>query len=216
MCYNMKKEMTEDQLKQAIAYLLTTVNPKKVNGDCAQAAIKDPELATRFEEFLDGYEVKQSALPTFTLEPGDRPFTVDYGMTFDQMIAACRCDCVNSDLTKARFPIKGDGKVEFESKLLGFDKSISSDEVVVIIRSADKARPWEPAQTEHLLAFGAVYPDEQRKYLIAALGSVGEVLGDRLVPCLSRSGSERFLCLCWFNDVWVSHCRFLAVRKKVS
>jgi hypothetical protein len=210
------KEMTQEQLKQAIAYLLTTVNPKKVNGDRAQAAIKDPELATRFEEFLDGYEVRQPALPTITLEPGDRPFTVDYGMTFDQMIAACRCNWVNSDLTKASFPIKGDGKVEFESKLLGFDKSISSDEVVAIIRSADKACPWEPAQTEHLLAFGAAYPDEQRKYPIIALGSVGKVGGRRCVPYLRRDGSERDLSLYWWGLDWFSHDRFLAVRKKVS
>lgn len=210
------KEMTQEQLKQAIAYLLTTVNAKKVNGERAQVAIKDPELATRFEEFLDGYEVRQPALPAFTLEPGDRPFTVDYDLSFDAMIAACRCDWVNSDLTEQRFPIKGKGKVDFESALFGFDHSISSNDAIAIIRSADKARPWEPAETEHLLAFGAAYPDEQRKYPIVALGSVGEVSGCCCVPYLSGSGSGRSLGLRRFDYGWDSRCRFLAVRKKVS
>ncbi len=51
------KLMTEPQLKQAIAHLLTTVNVGAVDGDRAQVAIKDIQFTRRFEEWLSDYQV---------------------------------------------------------------------------------------------------------------------------------------------------------------
>lgn len=50
------KKMTQKQLKQVIAFLLTNVNPDVVDGDHAQTAIKDRELPSRFQEFLHTYK----------------------------------------------------------------------------------------------------------------------------------------------------------------
>lgn len=142
--------------------------------------------------------------------------TVDYGLTLEQMIAVGNYDWKNDDLTDKRFPIKGDGVQEFEACLIHPNRSISSEDCIQLIKDTDKTNPWEPAQTEHLLAFGAKYPEEQRKFPIIALGSVGEVDGNRGVPCLDEDGSKRGLHLPWFGGGWRARCRFLAVRKKVS
>ena len=76
-----------------------------------------------------------------------------------------------------------------------------------------KETGYEPAKIEHLLAFGEEYSEEQRKFPVIGLGSVAGVGGDRGVPYLSRSGSERSLDLSWFDGDWGGGCRFLAVRK---
>ena len=207
--------MTEDQLKQAIAHLLTTVKPRMVNGDRAQIAIKDPDFTGRFEEFLDQYEVRQPMLSAFNLEAGEYPLIVNYDLSHDDMIVAGHCRWKNPNITADRFPIKGKGKVEFESTLFNFGNSISANDVIAIIRSTDKENPWEEGKLEHLLAFGAAYPEVQRKFPIIALGSVGRVSGGLLVPYLDGGGAGRDLHVNWFDDAWNSHYRFLAVRKKV-
>lgn len=142
--------------------------------------------------------------------------TVDYGLTLEQMIAAGNYDWKNDDLTDKRFPIKGEGVQEFEACLIHPNRSISSEDCIQLIKDADKTNPWQPAETEHLLAFGAKYPEEQRKFPIIALGSVGKVVGARYVPYLRKGGSERDLDVDWFDGGWSADCRFLAVRKKVS
>ncbi|MEI6553201.1 MAG: hypothetical protein WCO09_01410, partial [bacterium] len=77
----------------------------------------------------------------------------------------------------------------------------------------DLENPWEPAKIENLLAYGAKNPEEQRKFPIVGLGSVGEVGGYRYVPCLRRYVSRRDLGLgCW-DGGWRDYYRFLAVRK---
>jgi hypothetical protein len=138
--------------------------------------------------------------------------TVDYAKNLQDMVAAGRFDWVNSDITPKRFPIAGTGIVEFETKVFHFDRSISSKNAVEAI----KADGWEPARIEHLLAYGATYPDEQRQYPIIALGSVAKVGGNRRVPDLDRFGAERDLRLFWWDGVWNDYCRFLAVRKLSS
>ena len=65
-----------------------------------------------------------------------------------------------------------------------------------------------------LLDYGSRNPEEQRKYTIVGLGSVGGVDGGRrYVPYLDKVGSKRGLYLRGWGDVWHSSCRFLAVRK---
>jgi hypothetical protein len=57
-----------------------------------------------------------------------------------------------------------------------------------------------------------MYPEEQRKFPVVALGSVAEVRGERNVPDLYRRGAERDLNLSWLDGDWIGSCRFLAVR----
>jgi len=137
---------------------------------------------------------------------------VDYGQTLEQMIAAGRYDWKNDNITAKRFPIEGKGTVEFEAVLFHFDKDISSENAKKQIEEAG----YEVAKIEHILSFGANYPEEQRKFPIVGLGSVGEVSGRRYVPHLDRDGSRRRLYLRWWDYGWNADYRFLGVRKKVS
>jgi hypothetical protein len=141
---------------------------------------------------------------------------VDYDMTLEQMIAAGNYDWKNDDITAKWFPIVGKGKVEFEDTIFHFDHDISSEDAVKEILAADTKNPWEPGRIENILAYGAKNPEEQRKFPIVGLGSVGEVGGLRYVPCLSRYDSRRRLDLRWWVDAGGARCRFLGVRKKVS
>ena len=163
--------------------------------------------------------VLQSALcPLATPVPATEPIvlSVDYSQTLEQMIAAGHYDWKNDNITAKKFPVVGNGIVQFEAKVFHFDRDTSSQDNVDAIKAADPANPWEPAKTEHLLAFGAKYPEEQRKYPIVALGSVAEVDGDRRVPYLYRFGAGRRLDLGWWGIGWGGFCRFLAVRKLSS
>jgi len=147
-------------------------------------------------------------------EPGTH--IVDYSQSLKDMILAGNYDWKNDDITAARFPIAGSGKVEFEDTLFDFGRDVSSEEAVSLIVEADPANPWAPGKIENLLAYGAKNPEEQRKNPIPALGSVGKVRGFRRVTCIGRNDSKRLLHLYWWGDDWSSHFRFLAVRKKVS
>lgn len=141
--------------------------------------------------------------------PGVFLLTVDYNQSLEQMIAAGQYDWKNSDITAKRFPIKGEGAVEFEARYFHFNHSISSENVIQEMKKAS----WEPAAIEHLLAFGEKNPEEQRKFPIIGLGSVAGVDGDRGVPCLYGLDAGRGLRLHWFDSAWSSDYRFLAVRK---
>jgi hypothetical protein len=134
---------------------------------------------------------------------------VDYGQNIEVMIAAGRYDYKNDDIIVKQFPIEGKGTVEFEATLINFDRSILSEDAKRKIEEAD----WEVGKIEHMLAYGANYPEEQRKFPIIGLGSVGRVRGCRYVPYLFRSVSFRRLDLGWWDGDWGAGCRFLAVRK---
>lgn len=143
---------------------------------------------------------------------------VDYGLTLEQMIAAGKFDWLNNDINSDQFPVQGEGNEEYETKLFNFDDNISSENAVRRIKEADPANPWESAKIEHLLAFGTKYPEEQRKYPILALGSVGSpsFFGKRNVPYLYRRVTGRSLHLDWWNNEWHPIYRFLAVRKNTA
>ena len=143
-------------------------------------------------------------------------YVVDCTLSLEEMIKAGNYDWVNSDITAKRFPIKSTGADEWEFKMFHFDRNISSENAVAGIKDDDAANPWQPAGIEHLLTYGKNNPEEQRKFPIVGLGSVGKVVGGRSVPGLGRFDSERDLDLYWWVDDWNANCRFLAVRKKVS
>ena len=159
----------------------------------------------------------RASLKLGTALPETIRIPVDYGQSLEQMIAAGNYDWIDSDITAARFPVKGAGLVEYEYKLVHLDKDIDSDPDKDIDSDSAKERiekdDWQVGGIEHLLAFGVKYPDEQRKYPIIALGSVVEVYGSRSVACLLRLDAERRLRLHWWSTPWHRDCRFLVVRK---
>jgi len=139
-------------------------------------------------------------------------FTVDYGQTLEQMIAAGRYDWTNDKITTERFRVEGADLVGFAAVLFHLDADNSSEAAKSQIEKAG----YEVGKIEHVLSFGAQYPEEQRKFPIVGLGSVGEIRGERRVPCLDRGGFKRGLNLTWWASHWPIHCRFLGVRKMVS
>lgn len=151
-----------------------------------------------------GESVSQNLIPeTLTI-------TVDYGLSFVEMIAAGGYDWKNGDITEERFPVKGIGKVERDVELVHYGYDISSEDAVKDLAK----RGLRPATIEELLAFGTKYPDLQRKFPIVALGSSARVSVFRYVPCLCGSDARRDLYLYWCGDDWDGCCRFLAVRNK--
>jgi len=154
--------------------------------------------------------IVQAGKPIEQLAENCYKVLVDYGQTLQQMIANGKYDYANSDITSGNFPMTGNGKQEVVVKLVHFGRDMASDAVL----KEFEARGLRAATLPELLAFGATYPEKQRKFPIVALGSVWRDRdGDRRVPCLGRSGSERELDLSWADYGWSDYCRFAAVRK---
>lgn len=151
------------------------------------------------------------------LAPESFRLTVDYGQPLEAMIAAGKYDWKNDDITAKRFPLiakeSNGGIVEVEACLFHFNRVIESKYAIKAIEAADKDNPWTAGQIEHVLAFGAFFPEEQRKFPVIGLGSVAGILGGRSVPGLWEGGTGRGLGLDWWGGGWRDGCRFLAVRK---
>ncbi|MBI5003768.1 hypothetical protein HZC00_01605 [Candidatus Kaiserbacteria bacterium] len=134
--------------------------------------------------------------------------TADYDQPLTDMIAAGHYDWKNDDITAERFLVTGQGTVQLEWKLDHFDRKVSSEQAVRAIERDG----WQPAKIEHLLAFGAKYPDEQCRYPIIGLGAPAQVFGYRGVPSLRGRVLSRHLSLRWWDVDWFCFCRFLSVR----
>ncbi|MDD4994971.1 MAG: hypothetical protein PHW53_00650 [Patescibacteria group bacterium] len=135
--------------------------------------------------------------------------TVDYSKSLAEMIAVGDYDFVNSDITAEHFPISGKGKVLRKLVLVHLGREATTDEALVEM----KLRGLKPADIEGILAFGAAYPDEQRKFPIVGLGSSWvSADGYRRFPYLGGSDGGRELDLDWgWGGIrWYGPCRFLA------
>jgi len=198
---------TLDQAK----HILTLLSQKGVTKESLTTLVEAGHLADLLEaQKLPDREEFRKLLGLDLLQ---LRLTVDYSMSLKQMIGVSQYDSVDENITPERFPIVGADVVRFEARLFNFGRRISSEAADEEIKTADKKDPWESAKIEHLLAFGAAYPDVQRKFPVVALGSSCEIHGDRLVPGLWGRGSERRLSLDWWVGGWRDGCRFLAVRK---
>jgi hypothetical protein len=144
-----------------------------------------------------------------TITDTDLITTINFGQPLEAMIAAGKYDWMNSDITAARFPVKGTGIKKFRNKSFHFDRDISSKDVV----AAMKQKGFESATHVHGLAFGAAFPDEQRKYPIACLGSSAQVYGRRVVVYLYGGDALRSLRLYHWVGGWRDSWRFLGVQE---
>lgn len=138
------------------------------------------------------------------------PISIDYAMSLADMIATCKLDWVNNDITQEHFQITGNGTVELTSGLIHYARPMSTDNILMDL----DRRGYRPATLPELLAFGAKFPEKQREFPIVALASVCRLsYGNRYVACLDGGASGRYLRLYYLEHAWSSHCRFLAVRK---
>lgn len=146
--------------------------------------------------------------PALDLVTGICSFIVDFGKSFEEMVAAGRYDWSDPNFTPERFPIVGSGTVATDAKLFHFGRDMKSDAVERELAAAG----YRSATLAELLAFGAAFPEVQRQFPVIALGSVSWVGGVRRVPALGWRGAERRLDLPWNVHDWLGLCRFLAVR----
>jgi hypothetical protein len=157
----------------------------------------DPPSLEQQEEFMDTATIR------------DLTITVDYDKSLPDMIAAGKYDWVNPDITARKFPIKGTGNKKFRTRLFDFGRNTSSEAAV----AAMKKEKFTPGGHVHGLAYGATFPEVQRKYPILCLGSSAQVSGYRYVVCLFRRGAKRHLDLRSWGGGWRGGWRFLGVQE---
>jgi hypothetical protein len=103
-------------------------------------------------------------------------FEVDYRLPFQQQVAAGNYDYVNHTIhmSETRWLNEHYGRVgvaQFESALVRFTKGVfSRHEADELVQDID-GTSWEHSPIEPLLAFGARFPDEQRKGNIVAFNA---------------------------------------------
>lgn len=178
------------------------------------ALVKKAGGAEKVRKILSG-ELKIQLLSTtaeavVVQEPIDQFMTVSPDLAFEDRIKLGNYSWHNSDLTEQKFPVTADQVGEWEWKLFHFNRSISSEEAIRLM----KEDGYEAGQIGHILTFGEINPEEQRKYPIIGLGSVAKVSLNRSVPGLWDDDDGRELDLGWFDRDWGVGCRFLGVRRR--
>ena len=138
------------------------------------------------------------------------PVTVNYELCVEDAIRAGNYQAVHADINGKNFPSTRKGQADVAIVLVRFDHRMKSEDVLKELER-DGLRA---AELPEFLAFGAKYPDVQRKFSVAGLGSVWQDRkGYRNVPCLYEASEGRYLDLHWWDDGWYSYTRFAATRK---
>lgn len=163
----------------------------------------------KVRKILSG-ELKIQLLSTSAQAVVKQFLTVQPDITHADRIKRGNYDWTNSNLTEKKLPVTAEQVGDWEWKLFHFNWSISSEEAIRLMKEAG----YEPGQIGHILTFGEINPEEQRKYPIIGLGSVAKVNLYRGVPLLWLDGGRRELGLDWFGRDWPDRCRFLGVRRR--
>lgn len=131
------------------------------------------------------------------------PLVVDYDSYLGAMIRAGCYDLIDPRIRPENFPINRRGKEHVVARPVLFDGLISSGDAILRLL-------WmglKPATLPELLAYGAKFPDEQRKHAVIALGTI---FADSLVPYLGGGPKNRDLGLEYYGGGWLgAACRFL-------
>ena len=142
----------------------------------------------------------------------DMQITINHDMSFDDMIRAGKYDEVHEHVTKSRFSHnRSVGKVVLTPVLWHLDRPIHTTDLYNELED----RQSRFGSCLELLAFGAAYPEFQRRYPIATLGSSWQVFYPNSyprVPFLGGDGSKRCVNLCPKIKVWKAHYRFLIFK----
>lgn len=185
---------------------------EKFSASQIQRIIENPKNLE--ELFLDAFAKKgESDIGTFRVQ-------VNYDLRLEAAIKSGNYDWKNDDINDKNFPSKRSGSAELDIRLVHFNKDMSYED---ILKELDKMS-LRPAELPELLALGAKYPDEQRKYPIVAMGSMWRGYGGRdgeiwrIVPSLWNNRGRRGLSLdCHSTGSecgWSVDFRFAAVSKE--
>jgi len=139
--------------------------------------------------------------------------TINYRYSLREMIEAGNYNWFDDDINDKNFTIKGRNQHKVELTLIRMSLPSTTEEVLDYLNSQN----LKPARLEHLLTFGATYPEitsGQFAFPIVALGSVWvDDDGNYKFPYLDCPDGERKLCLYCPNSMWINLCRFLALCK---
>lgn len=149
------------------------------------------------------------------INPSAKLVLVDNTLTIEEMVRVGGYDWVPGDADYETSPIANKGPEEVELHFITFAEPNNPNEV---IEELDKMG-FRPARLRELLALGAQYPNEQRKYpVVAALGSVFYWKGFETFPIL-ESCTYGPRCFVPVTSSWFqggnrqNYHYFLAVRK---
>jgi len=134
------------------------------------------------------------------------PATIDYDQPLVETIRnSGYCTAIGDIVEICR--VDDSGQIPVELKLYYFNRDIGRGEIKKIVRLYG----FEVSPIEDLVWLGKNYPDFQREFPIAALGSVAvrSCDGSIAIPCLDTCASERLLYL---RERCVSQTRYLARR----
>jgi len=138
------------------------------------------------------------------------PVTVNYDLSLEEAIGAGNYQAVHQDINARNFPSTRTGQAALDIVLVRFEHRMRSEDVLQELEKEG----LRAAELAEFLAFGAKYPDVQRKFSVAGLGSVWQDRkGYRNVPCLYEASEGRYLDLHWWDDGWYSYTRFAALQK---
>lgn len=145
-------------------------------------------------------------------------FRVDYHISVEGRIAMCKKNFPwYIDLGEPSFARHISNPIQFEARLLELPAGVSRASVLRRIASRDKTNPWEPADTDHMLAFATKYPHVTQhgefKYIVG-LGTTASVL----IAQFQGMGSGMAYIFAPLAREWDDHeggkeNRFLIVRK---
>ena len=172
------------------------------------------KLITLFEG-LTSYQIDDAVIEAKKRlgdEPAAYPISVDYERSVEAGVEAGHYEYVSPNIKSYNFPTKRTGTTEVVVELIHFKFGLSSNQV---LRELDKMG-YRPVDLHELLAFGEKYPKVQRKFPIAALGSIYRYgFCANYAPYLGVNslGSRRVLNLIWVWVDWSTSYRVAAVPK---
>lgn len=153
--------------------------------------------------------------PVIAMVPATYPLTVNYDLSVEEAVKLGRYDSTSEEITSSHFPTKQRGVAKVVLQLVCFSGPTSIENAR---RELDEIG-MRFAEIHELLAFGEKYPDVQREFPVAALGSEWRRgMGSYVSPGLRAIGfgRERRLDLCSSRPTWVGPDRFAVIPKSVS
>lgn len=201
--------MSKAALWTQAAHTLTIIGQQKPSAEHIKV-LHGGYLSDVVEAVVSGTVPDREELRKFLgLSPLELWITVNRRLSLAEMIAAGQYDLVHSDITAERFLITGTDESKLKAEIIHFNRNMSSDDVLAEL---DKMG-LRPGTAEEALAFGATFPEMQRKFPIVALGSFLEVRGTRAVLHLYGDEWKRGLALFVWEVEWLAFYCFLAFRK---
>jgi hypothetical protein len=189
--------------------VVTTV--QKLIDKLKQRGQSEDEIVWAIEGRGDALVEKLADTMTQAARPRETfPLSVNYDLPLEEAIDAGKYQGVHGSITRENFPSTRHGKAQLEIILVRYDQRMDSEGVLgELVKDG-----LRPAELPEFLAFGAEYPEVQRRFSVVGLGSVWkDRKGYRNVPCLYEASEGRYLDLHWWDDGWYSYSRFAAIRK---